>query len=58
MNVKKLTQNGTLKNDHNGKFYVIYALPSFYRDGEKKFVVVTWEIDWKGEENNQGMHLR
>lgn len=30
------------------------------RDGEKKkkTVVVTWETDWKGEEDNKGMHLR
>ena len=32
------------------------------RDGEEKkkktTVVVTWETDWKGEEDNKGMHLR
>ena len=44
----------------NFKLYMLYH--HFKEMGKKnpppKFVVVTWETDWKGEENNQRMHLR
>ena len=45
----------------NGKFYVLYVLPTKEMGRKKKkkpTVVVTWETDWKGEEDNKGMHLR
>ena len=38
--------------------FMLYMLYHHFIEMGKKFVVVTWEIDWKGEENNQGMHLR
>ena len=40
----------------NFMFYMFYQ-PKRWGE-KKKTVVVTWETDWKGEEDNKGMHLR